>query len=41
MNVVVGASTLYDVVGSDGNHGPTELVLYCKLYEIIGTPPVS
>ena len=40
MNVVVGATTLYDVVG-DGNHGPTELVLYCKLYEIIGTPPVS
>jgi hypothetical protein len=24
-----------------GNHGPVELVLYCKLYDNIGEPPVS
>ena len=23
-----------------GNHGPVELVLYCKLYDNIGAPPV-
>ena len=36
---VNGASTLYDVVG-DGNHGPADFVLYCKLYESIGAPPL-
>ena len=35
---VVAAVTLY---GVDGNHGPDELVLYCKLYEDTGAPPLS
>ena len=37
-NDVVGAGTEY---GVGGDHGPVELVLYRKLYDIIGAPPVS
>ena len=35
---VAGANKVYGVVG---NHGPEELVLYCKLYEDMGDPPLS
>ena len=34
---VVGASTLYGVVGNQFNAS----VLYCKLYDVMGRPPVS
>ena len=37
---VVAAFTVYGVVGV-GNHGPDELVLYCKLYEDMAAPPLS
>ena len=27
--------------GSDGNHGPFEFVLYCKIYPVMTVPPLS
>ena len=41
VNVYVNAVAGVGVYGVDGSHGPDELVLYCKLYEDIGVPPLS
>ena len=41
VNVYVNAVAGVGVYGVEGNHGPDELVLYCKLYDVMAAPPLS